>query len=663
MVTITASPRRTSYQPTTPTTVFPVRFPIFDNDDLKVTLNGDLYSSFTVSANYVNGIATDAAINVTGPGVVGDVVIEGYRLPRRTDQYRPGAPLKIEDHNYSLNRVEVTLQELRRDTDGNAETLGGIEDDVQRAENAATNAEQSAERAEEIEAVASGLLTNYPTVASVQVANIPAPIMYLRTAGYYAAGDGGGALYKRVGSEPTHAAKIQSSNGVWLELAELHPDVRMFGAKGDGVASDSAAFQSAYDFMKVKGGGKITVSPTEAYYRVTTTIVFDNTINFTLSGIGAPLIMDVATDGSNTFNVGNGVHTQSITVFENLKIWGKETPQNSTGISASYAASCRINNVNLYRHAGYGIDADNCWTMGGRHSSVVGCLAGNVRLTGATGNGSVWEDCTFNGADGLDKVSVLLGGVSGGPHFGTTFIACRFEFNYLGLLAYYAHALNLIGCYFEFNTTNAFRIETGCKGVNIHGNSIFTSSGLVLNADTIDIRGNQCEWDGSIDVGDSTNVSWGLNGVANKPNTIFGTTKNMEYQAFPTWVSFASTWISSGTQPALGNGSLVFKYKRAGNTVQCVVTWTMGSTTTYGAIGYGFRLPFNVATGASQIGKAGYYDASADATVMQMTTLSAPGANYVALLNDAGGVPGPTSPITFATGDKLYASFTYECVS
>lgn len=372
--------------------------------------------------------------------------------------------------------------------------------------------------------------------------------------------------------------------------------------------------------------------------------------------------MDVSTDGSNTFNVGNGVHSQNKTIFENLKIWGKETPQNGTAIKASHAGSLRLNNVNIYRHAGYGIDADNCWTMNARHSSVVGCSLGNVRLTGATGNGSVWIDCAFNDCP-VDKIAFLVSGVSGEPHFATTIIGCRFEFNYHGLVATYAHAINLIGNYFEYNSENSFRIQSGCKGINIHGNSIFTSPGLVIGADTIDIRGNQCEWDGSIQVGDSTNVSFGPNGVDNKAITIFGTTQNMEYQAFPAWVSFASTWISSGTQPVLGNGSLVFKYKRVGNTMHCTVELTMGSTTTFGAVGYGFRLPFNVAAGPQHLGTAGYLDVSAGAAVHNLVAVCEPGNNYVGLRNSAGSSVGPTSPITFAPGDKIYASFTYECAT
>src|SRR5690606_852394 len=62
---------------------------------------------------------------------------------------------------------------------------------------------------------------------------------YIRTAGYSAAGDGGGALYKKVTSEPSHAGKfsITLSDGmtvVWYEIAENVLTERMFGVVLDG---------------------------------------------------------------------------------------------------------------------------------------------------------------------------------------------------------------------------------------------------------------------------------------------------------------------------------------------------------------------------------------------------------------------------------------------
>lgn len=71
----------------------------------------------------------------------------------------------------------------------------------------------------------------------------------LVTAGYTTAGDGGGANYQKVASEPSHAGKFQDTAGGWWELKvpELTPE--MFGAVGDGAANDTVAMQAALDAL------------------------------------------------------------------------------------------------------------------------------------------------------------------------------------------------------------------------------------------------------------------------------------------------------------------------------------------------------------------------------------------------------------------------------
>lgn len=76
----------------------------------------------------------------------------------------------------------------------------------------------------------------------------------VRTTGYAAPGDGGGALYKRVASEPAHPGKFQSADGQWWELAESRINVRMFGAKGDGASNDAPAVRAAIAAMPKTGG-------------------------------------------------------------------------------------------------------------------------------------------------------------------------------------------------------------------------------------------------------------------------------------------------------------------------------------------------------------------------------------------------------------------------
>lgn len=93
----------------------------------------------------------------------------------------------------------------------------------------------------------------YDTRLAVTFAHIKPTINAIRTGGYSVAGDGGAAIYKRVTTEPSHAGKVQSADGAWWELADSRPNVRMFGAIGDGAADDQSAIVDAVDFAYRRG--------------------------------------------------------------------------------------------------------------------------------------------------------------------------------------------------------------------------------------------------------------------------------------------------------------------------------------------------------------------------------------------------------------------------
>lgn len=74
---------------------------------------------------------------------------------------------------------------------------------------------------------------------------------------------------------------------------------------------------------------------------------------------------------------------------------------------------------------------------------------------------------------------------------------------------------------------------------------------------------------------------------------------------FGAWTSYTPVWSSSGTAPAIGNGTLVGRYMKIGRNILCEIHQTNGSTTTYGTGNYNWSLPVAAASsGIAQIGTA-----------------------------------------------------------
>ncbi|MEM7506152.1 MAG: hypothetical protein AAF415_05355 [Pseudomonadota bacterium] len=72
---------------------------------------------------------------------------------------------------------------------------------------------------------------------------------FLRTAGFTSPGDGGGALYARVATDPGHGGVLQTADNAFWDLAELRVTPFMFGATGNGSTNDGVALQAFFDFL------------------------------------------------------------------------------------------------------------------------------------------------------------------------------------------------------------------------------------------------------------------------------------------------------------------------------------------------------------------------------------------------------------------------------
>ncbi len=110
------------------------------------------------------------------------------------------------------------------------------------------------------------------SATAVASENVPRKYTALRTDGYETPGDGGGALYRRLGRGPSSPDRwhLRSRDGSWWEIADDVVSVRALGAKGDydeqaGTgADDTAALMAAARLDRV-----IYVPGTDRTYRCT----------------------------------------------------------------------------------------------------------------------------------------------------------------------------------------------------------------------------------------------------------------------------------------------------------------------------------------------------------------------------------------------------------
>lgn len=123
------------------------------------------------------------------------------------------------------------------------------------------------------------------------------------------------------------------------------------------------------------------------------------------------------------------------------------------------------------------------------------------------------------------------------------------------------------------------------------------------------------------------------------------------------WTSYTPVWTSSGTAPALGNGTLTGVYRQAGKLTIFRLTLTMGSTTTYGTGEY--RLTYPVAAlGANNPGLNGFVFRSGP---LYWGVLGVGfGTSSFRMIGFGNALVTATSPTTFANGDQLHIGGTYE---
>jgi len=127
------------------------------------------------------------------------------------------------------------------------------------------------------------------------------------------------------------------------------------------------------------------------------------------------------------------------------------------------------------------------------------------------------------------------------------------------------------------------------------------------------------------------------------------------------WAAYTPAWTSSGTAPALGNGTIVGKFVQIGKTVAGRIFLTMGSTTTYGTGNYLFSLP--VTANASEVGVSVSVAKGVDTGINEYVGIAAITTTTTLLIQTCASpaaVWTNTVPFTWGNTDTLAVRFVYE---
>ena len=131
------------------------------------------------------------------------------------------------------------------------------------------------------------------------------------------------------------------------------------------------------------------------------------------------------------------------------------------------------------------------------------------------------------------------------------------------------------------------------------------------------------------------------------------------------WTVYTPTWsATSGTQPTLGNGSLVGRYQQIGKTVHVFMQLTIGSTSTLSVAQWQLDLPVTAVSGSGlvQVLSGRMWDASAtQGYIISAHLTSGTTARLDAQTNSSGlSSVSANGPITWAAGDWIVVQGTYE---
>lgn len=287
------------------------------------TRRSDLPFSFIVAtdtgAGTPNAIVATSGIPVSSSALVILNVFETNTNSPITVSFNGGSPLTVKTNSGDdltpggltagmrvLGVVSGSTFRLVND-EAIATLIYAARDDAEAARDASEGfRDDAAASAAVVSGLASAFIIGENTFASRTVAMAWHPVAapdYIRTAGYAVAGDLGAALYKKVGSQPSHAGKfsITLSGGgvVWYEIADATLTPQMFGAVADGVTDSAPGINAAIQFAYARGGGTVWVPFGNYLVKSTVSTAGGSNLIFKGSGWGSKIIASADLNASD----------------------------------------------------------------------------------------------------------------------------------------------------------------------------------------------------------------------------------------------------------------------------------------------------------------------------------------------------------------------------
>lgn len=282
-------------------------------------------------------------------------------------------------------------------------TLTEIRDAVESANNAADNAQQSAEDALNASEVAisnahSINIRTFNSVEEMKASNTLKAGALAKTLGFYTAGDGGGADYVIVNDigedEVDEASIIALQKGLYAKLIiQDYVNIKQCGAKGDGVTDDTEALQKAINISS-----KVVIP--KGVFIVSKSLTLKDSI--IIQGVGESSIIKKGGDENVYFNLFTGMQITKEYIFSNLKFDGNcnnlKHMYSYTSDFGSYKQLETSNEWNLFTSSADVLVIENC-KFNNIHGNVISNASNNV----------IVNNCDFNTIEGASAVR-LWGG-------------------------------------------------------------------------------------------------------------------------------------------------------------------------------------------------------------------------------------------------------------